>query len=91
MSPGEAQVENKQQPPAEAGAATAPAPAPAPKPPRRRHRVRKWLARFAAVVLGLLLLIAIVIQIALFTGLPKQIVVGQVDLGLSRRLVPPSR
>jgi hypothetical protein len=61
-----------------------------PAPPPRRHRVRKWLARFAAVVLALLVLIAIVIQIVLWTGLPKSIVVGQVENGLGLRMAVDS-
>ena len=56
------------------------------QPPPRRHRVRKWLARFAAVVLALLILILIVIQIVLWTSLPKSIVVGQVENGLGLRM-----
>lgn len=70
--------------------ATQPAPSePAPAPPRR-HRVRKWLAWIAAVVLALLLLIVIVIQIVLWTGLPKSIVVGQVENGLGLRMAVDS-
>lgn len=57
-----------------------------PAPPPRRHRVRKWLARFSAVVLALLVLIIIVIQIVLWTNLPKSIVVGQVENGLGLRM-----
>jgi len=56
------------------------------EPPRRRHRVRKWLARSALVVLALLVLIVIVIQIVLWTGLPKSIVVGQVENGMGLRM-----
>ncbi|HEY2586656.1 MAG TPA: hypothetical protein VGI81_12905 [Tepidisphaeraceae bacterium] len=78
MASGENQIDNKQSP--------APATATAEAPPRHRHRFRRWLARIAAVVLGLLLLIAIVIQIVLWTGLPKQIVVGQVENGLGLRM-----
>ena len=65
------------------------APPPAPRrddPPPRRHRVRKWLARFSLVVLTLLILIIIVIQIVLWTGLPKSIVVGQVENGMGLRM-----
>lgn len=88
MASGEAQGNDKEETPA-ASAASPPPPSPPPSdeaPPRRRHRVRKWLARIAAVVLGLLLLIAIVIQIVLWTGLPKSIVVGQVENGLGLRM-----
>jgi hypothetical protein len=88
MASGEAQVDGNRQPsPPAPPPPAAPVAAKAPQePPRRRHRVRKWLARLAAVVLGLLLLIVIIIQIVLWTGLPKQIVVGQVENGLGLRM-----
>src|SRR6185437_3635231 len=84
MAADQTQPDNTQQQQQQQQKSSAPPPAEA--PPRRRHRVRKWLARIAAVVLGLLLLIAIVIQIVLWTGLPKQIVVGQVENGLGLRM-----
>lgn len=88
MASGQTQVEQspQQAPPAEPPPQQPSPPAAAAPPPRRRHRVRKWLARLAAVVLLLLLLIAIVIEVVLHTGLPKQIVVGQVENGLGLRM-----
>ena len=56
------------------------------KPARRRSRLRRWLWRVGIFVVGTLLLFFIIIQIILWTGLPKNIVVGQVEQGLGLRM-----
>jgi len=55
-------------------------------PPAAKRRLRKWLIRIAIFVVGFILLVGIVIQAALLTGLPKAIVVGQVEKGLGLRM-----
>src|SRR5579863_2662768 len=68
-------------------AAEQPAAAPqpqAPGPPRRR--LRRWLWRIAVFLIGTALLVGIVIQLVLWTGLPKSIVVSQVEKGLGLRM-----
>src|SRR3954464_11012092 len=53
------------------------------KPP---SRLRKWTERIAIFVLGVVLVVGVVIQIILWTGVPRQIVVTQVEKGLGLRL-----
>jgi hypothetical protein len=60
-------------------------PAPA-EPKRPRSRLRKWGIRVLIFVVGFVLLVGIVIQAVLWTGLPKKIVVGQVEKGLGLRV-----
>jgi len=55
-------------------------------PPAPKRRLRKWLVRIAIFRVGFVLLVGIILQMALLTGLPKSIVVGQVEKGLGLRM-----
>ena len=58
----------------------------APEEKKRPSRFRKWLRRVAVFVLGLVFVVGVVIQIVLWTGIPKRIVVSQVEKGLGLRM-----
>src|SRR5579871_6006227 len=51
-----------------------------------RSRLRKWAVRIGIFVVGVILLVGIVIQAVLWTGLPKSIIVSQVEKGLGLRI-----
>src|SRR6478672_7748871 len=53
------------------------------KPP---SRLWKWLRRITIFVVGVVLVVGVVVQIILWTGIPKRIVVSQVEKGLGLRL-----
>ena len=53
---------------------------------RKHPRLRRWMWRIGVFVIGTLLLIFIIIQVILFTGLPQSIMVGQVEKALGLRM-----
>lgn len=57
-----------------------------PAEPKRKHLLRTWILRYIFALLLLVILAAIVVQIVLWTSLPKSIVVGQVEKGLGLRI-----
>ena len=65
-------------------------PAPAPPPHAARPRRLRWLWRSLAGVAALLLLIIIVVQIVLWTDLPRNLVVGQIEKQLGLKLTVKS-
>src|SRR5690348_6424536 len=54
--------------------------------PKKPSRLRKWTRRIAIFVVGVVLVVFVAVQIILWTGIPKRIVVGQVEKGLGLRM-----
>src|SRR5665213_127914 len=59
---------------------------PPPKPPARSRRWRRWLLKGGIIVLAFLVVCFVIAQIVLLSGLPRNLVVAQVEKGFGLRM-----
>src|ERR1700722_263574 len=60
--------------------------APSSNSPARKPRWRRWLLRGAVILLAFLFTCFVIVEIVLLTGLPRDLVVAQVEKGFGLRM-----